>query len=223
MTVLQSTLDPESAGLQRGGVGPHHKAHRDRRRARQSARRRRVQVRRAPPRSRQADRPGTHRAARRPGLPIPRAVPAGGLGQCVPGRRQPSHRDRRGLRCGMHDRRQRPDGQGGTSNPWTLRKILRANQIAFQNRLPVISLVESGGADLPTQKEVFVPGGQMFRDLDPAVGCRDPHDRAGIRQLHRGWRLRPRDVRPRGDDQGTFEGIPRRSPAGEDGHRRGIR
>jgi acetyl-CoA carboxylase carboxyltransferase component len=58
-----------------------------------------------------------------------------------------------------------PTVKGGTSNPWTLRKILRANQIAMQNRLPVISLVESGGADLPTQKEVFVPGGQMFRDL----------------------------------------------------------
>ncbi|MFZ1161929.1 acyl-CoA carboxylase subunit beta [Mycobacterium sp.] len=58
-----------------------------------------------------------------------------------------------------------PTVKGGTSNPWTLRKILRANQIAFQNRLPVISLVESGGADLPTQKEIFVPGGQMFRDL----------------------------------------------------------
>jgi acyl-CoA carboxylase subunit beta len=58
-----------------------------------------------------------------------------------------------------------PTVKGGTSNPWTLRKILRANQIAFENRLPVISLVESGGADLPTQKEVFVPGGRMFRDL----------------------------------------------------------
>ena len=58
-----------------------------------------------------------------------------------------------------------PTVKGGTSNPWTLRKILRANQIALQNRLPVISLVESGGADLPTQKEIFIPGGQMFRDL----------------------------------------------------------
>ncbi|OBH31312.1 acyl-CoA carboxylase subunit beta [Mycobacterium sp. E1319] len=58
-----------------------------------------------------------------------------------------------------------PTVKGGTSNPWTLRKILRANQIAFENRLPVISLVESGGADLPTQKEVFIPGGRMFRDL----------------------------------------------------------
>ena len=58
-----------------------------------------------------------------------------------------------------------PTVKGGTSNPWTLKKILRANQIAIQNRLPVISLVESGGADLPTQKEIFIPGGQMFRDL----------------------------------------------------------
>jgi acetyl-CoA carboxylase carboxyltransferase component len=58
-----------------------------------------------------------------------------------------------------------PTVKGGTSNPWTLKKMLRANQIAFQNRLPVISMVESGGADLPTQKEVFIPGGQGFRDL----------------------------------------------------------
>ena len=58
-----------------------------------------------------------------------------------------------------------PTVKGGTSNPWTLRKSLRANDIALANRLPVISLVESGGADLPTQKEVFVPGGRLFRDL----------------------------------------------------------
>ncbi len=58
-----------------------------------------------------------------------------------------------------------PTVRGGTSNPWTLRKTLRGNEIAKINRLPVISLVESGGADLPTQKEVFVPGGAMFRDL----------------------------------------------------------
>ncbi|MBF6253004.1 acyl-CoA carboxylase subunit beta [Nocardia farcinica] len=58
-----------------------------------------------------------------------------------------------------------PTVRGGTSNPWTLRKNLRMNDIAMENRLPVIGLVESGGADLPTQKEVFVPGGRMFRDL----------------------------------------------------------
>ena len=58
-----------------------------------------------------------------------------------------------------------PTVKGGTSNPWTLKKILRAHQIALENRLPLISLVESGGADLPTQKEIFIPGGRMFRDL----------------------------------------------------------
>ncbi|MFY9335027.1 MAG: carboxyl transferase domain-containing protein, partial [Mycobacterium sp.] len=68
-----------------------------------------------------------------------------------------------GVECMLvaHD----PTVKGGTSNPWTLKKVLRANQIAVQNRLPLISLVESGGADLPTQKEIFIPGGQMFRDL----------------------------------------------------------
>ena len=55
--------------------------------------------------------------------------------------------------------------RGGASNPWTLKKSLRAHEIARQNRLPVIGLVESGGADLPTQKEIFIPGGQIFRDL----------------------------------------------------------
>ncbi|WP_168582625.1 acyl-CoA carboxylase subunit beta [Gephyromycinifex aptenodytis] len=55
--------------------------------------------------------------------------------------------------------------KGGTSNPWTLRKMLRLQEIAAQNRLPLINLVESGGADLPTQKEVFIPGGAMFRNL----------------------------------------------------------
>ncbi len=58
-----------------------------------------------------------------------------------------------------------PTVRGGSTNPWTLRKSLRAMQIALENRLPLINLVESGGADLPTQKEIFIPGGQIFRDL----------------------------------------------------------
>jgi acetyl-CoA carboxylase carboxyltransferase component len=58
-----------------------------------------------------------------------------------------------------------PTVKGGSSNPWSTRKVFRANEIALANRLPVISLVESGGADLPTQKEIFIPGGRIFRDL----------------------------------------------------------
>ena len=58
-----------------------------------------------------------------------------------------------------------PTVKGGASNPWTLRKAFRAAQIAAENRLPTINLVESGGADLPTQKEIFIPGGKLFRDI----------------------------------------------------------
>ncbi|MFI5987137.1 acyl-CoA carboxylase subunit beta [Streptomyces sp. NPDC051555] len=58
-----------------------------------------------------------------------------------------------------------PTVRGGASNPWTLKKALRANEIARANRLPCISLVESGGADLPSQKEIFIPGGAIFRDI----------------------------------------------------------
>jgi acetyl-CoA carboxylase carboxyltransferase component len=53
--------------------------------------------------------------------------------------------------------------KGGTVNPYTFNKTLRAMRIAEQNRLPLVSLVESGGADLPTQADVFVPGGEGFR------------------------------------------------------------
>src|SRR3954471_15095122 len=58
-----------------------------------------------------------------------------------------------------------PTVRGGASNPITSKKVGRAMEIALQNRLPVINLVESGGADLPTQAEIFIPGGGMFRNL----------------------------------------------------------
>ena len=58
-----------------------------------------------------------------------------------------------------------PTVRGGTSNPYTLRKTGRAHDIAEANRLPYVSLVESGGADLPTQSEIFIPGGRGFRNL----------------------------------------------------------
>lgn len=58
-----------------------------------------------------------------------------------------------------------PTIRGGSMNPWSLRKILRAFEISRTNRLPFINLTESGGADLPTQKEIFIPGGAVFRDL----------------------------------------------------------
>ncbi len=67
-----------------------------------------------------------------------------------------------------------PTVKGGASNPWTLKKSFRAAQIAQENRLPTINLVESGGADLPTQKEIFIPGGGIFRDITRASADRRP-------------------------------------------------
>jgi len=67
-----------------------------------------------------------------------------------------------------------PTVKGGASNPWTVKKIFRAAQIAEENGLPTISLVESGGADLPTQKEIFIPGGKLFRDLTRASARKEP-------------------------------------------------
>lgn len=58
-----------------------------------------------------------------------------------------------------------PTVKGGATNPPGLRKSLRAADIARRNRLPLINLVESGGADLPTQKDIFIPGGATFRNL----------------------------------------------------------
>jgi 3-methylcrotonyl-CoA carboxylase beta subunit len=45
--------------------------------------------------------------------------------------------------------------KGGTYYPLTVKKHLRAQEIALQNRLPCIYLVDSGGANLPNQDEVF--------------------------------------------------------------------
>ncbi|QZY30968.1 acyl-CoA carboxylase subunit beta [Nocardioides coralli] len=67
-----------------------------------------------------------------------------------------------------------PTVKGGASNPWTVKKIFRASQIAEENGLPTVALVESGGADLPTQKEIFIPGGRLFRDITRASARKEP-------------------------------------------------
>jgi acetyl-CoA carboxylase carboxyltransferase component len=55
--------------------------------------------------------------------------------------------------------------KGGAQGPTAVRKGLRAMDIARQNRLPLVSLTESAGADLPQQAEIFVPGGASFKNL----------------------------------------------------------
>jgi acetyl-CoA carboxylase carboxyltransferase component len=58
-----------------------------------------------------------------------------------------------------------PTMKGGTLNPYSLMKSARTMEICAQNRLPIINLTESGGADLPFQAQTFVPGGKGFREI----------------------------------------------------------
>ncbi|WP_404825702.1 acyl-CoA carboxylase subunit beta [Plantactinospora soyae] len=67
-----------------------------------------------------------------------------------------------------------PTVRGGAVNPYSLKKTQRAGEIAFANRLPMINLVESGGADLASQSEIFIPGGRVFRDLTRLSAARIP-------------------------------------------------
>ncbi len=53
--------------------------------------------------------------------------------------------------------------KGGTYYPLTVKKHLRAQEIALENRLPCIYLVDSGGANLPNQDEVFPDRDQVGR------------------------------------------------------------
>ena len=52
--------------------------------------------------------------------------------------------------------------KGGTVAPSGQRKGQRVQQIVMENKLPVVNLVESGGANLLYQAEIFVPGGRGF-------------------------------------------------------------
>jgi len=54
--------------------------------------------------------------------------------------------------------------KGGTTAPMGLKKKLRAQEIALTNKLPIVYLVESGGANLNYQAETFVEGGRTFRN-----------------------------------------------------------
>lgn len=64
--------------------------------------------------------------------------------------------------------------KGGAVSELGVVKTQRLAEIAAQNRLPTINLVESAGADLPNQHKIFVPGGQGFRELTRASKERRP-------------------------------------------------
>ena len=56
-----------------------------------------------------------------------------------------------------------PTVKGGTYYPITVKKHLRAQEIALENNLPCFYLVDSGGANLPRQADVFPAEGHFGR------------------------------------------------------------
>ena len=57
--------------------------------------------------------------------------------------------------------------KGGTSYPITVTKSLRAQEVAMENGIPCLYVVDSGGAFLPLQAEIFPDvkhGGRSFRN-----------------------------------------------------------
>ena len=121
------------------------------------------------------------RAARRPGAPSSRSAAASisGIGvvsgvECV-------------ITANELDR-----ARAARSTRTASRRPARTMDICAQNRLPIINLTESGGADLPNQSKIFVPGGRGFRELTRRSRRAHPDDLSRVRQLDRGRRLRAR-------------------------------
>ena len=65
-----------------------------------------------------------------------------------------------GVRCAIyvHD----SAIKGGAVSPMGVQKALRLQEVALENRLPMITLAESAGGNLNYQSELFVPGGRTF-------------------------------------------------------------
>ena len=93
--------------------------------------------------------------------------------------------------------------KGGTYFPMTVKKHLRAQEVALENRLPCLYLVDSGGAFLPLQDEVFPDRdhfGRIFYNQARHVARGHPAGRRGPRLVHGRRRVRPGDER-RGRDR----------------------
>ena len=88
--------------------------------------------------------------------------------------------------------------KGGTYYPMTVKKHVRAQEIARENRLPCIYLVDSGGANLPQWTEVFPDRehfGRIFYNQATLSAAGIAADRGGHGLVHRGRRLSCRRCR----------------------------
>ena len=117
-----------------------------------------------------------------------------------------------------------PTVKGGAYFPMTVKKHLRAQEIAQENRLPCIYLVDSGGANLPHQAEVFPDRdhfGRIFFNQAQMSGLGIAQIACVMGSCTAGGAYVPamsdetRDRARAGDD------LPRRPAAGEGGDGRG--
>ena len=80
-----------------------------------------------------------------------------------------------------------PTVRGGSMNPITVTKILRALAICRENRLPMVYLVESGGGRSSAPARSVLAGWRSVPGHHCAVSSRHPDDLARVRQLD-SWR-----------------------------------
>lgn len=114
----------------------------------------------------QAADPRTHRGPARPGSPFLELAPLAAYGRQFPVGPYGSVAGIgvvEGVECMITG--SDPTMRGGASNPYTLKKNLRIGEITAEPAAHDCAH-EPGGADLPTQSEIFVPGG--FRDITQA-------------------------------------------------------
>ena len=113
--------------------------------------------------------------------------------------------------------------KGGTYFPMTVKKHVRAQEIALQNRLPCVYLVDSGGAFLPLQAEVFPDRdhfGRIFFNQARMSAERIPQIAAVMGSCTAGGAYVP----AMSDETVIVKGghdLPRRAAAREGGDRRG--
>ena len=113
--------------------------------------------------------------------------------------------------------------KGGTYYPLTVKKHVRAQEIALQNRLPCVYLVDSGGAFLPLQAEVFPDRddfGRIFFNQARMSAERIPQIAAVMGSCTAGGAYVPGHVGRDHHRQGHGHDLSRRTAAGEGGHRR---
>ena len=114
--------------------------------------------------------------------------------------------------------------KGGTYYPITVKKHLRAQTVAAENHLPCLYLVDSGGAFLPLQDEVFPDRehfGRIFFNQANLSAQGHPAARRRDGLVHRRRRLRAGHVRRDRDRAQPGHDLPRRPAAGEGRDRRG--